>query len=155
MTATLAPRFPSFSGLLETVRYYWFLYTPPSYQGHRYMCTRVDSFFECVLAHTSVCLRREAGGWAVCHLLIGRSSLGAKGTTSPSAFPFQTDSTLLAIKQKKTSIWRKRLRISSTCVFLLIENRRTRFSFRSSLLFDNVLLSKRKIIFAVIRRWLN
>jgi len=65
MAATLASRFPSFSELLETVRYYWFLYTLLLYQGYRYMCTWVDSFFERVYAHTSVCLRREVGGWTV------------------------------------------------------------------------------------------
>lgn len=66
------------------------------------MRTWVDSFFVRVHARARLCVYVEKqGGWAVCHLLIGRSSLGAKGTTSPSAFPFQTDSTPSAIKRKE------------------------------------------------------
>lgn len=64
------------------------------------VCVCVCRWTSVFCVHASVCLRREGLDVCVCHLLIG-SSLGASKTTSPSAFPFQTDSTRPAIKRKE------------------------------------------------------
>lgn len=67
-----------------------------------YVCSWVDIRFSSVCTRVRLCVYVEKqGGRAVCHLLIGRSSLGARETTSPSVFPFQTDLTPPAIKRKE------------------------------------------------------
>lgn len=74
-----------------------FIHIPAVYVSSVWVGMGGRPFFERVHVQASVCLRKRERGWlCVIYSLV----IGERKTTSPSAFPFQTDSTL-AIKRKE------------------------------------------------------
>lgn len=76
------------------------------------VCGWTSVFRLCTCTHLCVYVRQGRG--VGCVSFTHRSWLGARRTTSPSAFPFQTDSTP-AIKRKENFYMAQAPRVASTC----------------------------------------
>lgn len=127
--STLAARSPSFLVLLETARYYWFLYISP--HDHPRACGWTSVFRECACTRVCVFTHSESSGVGLC--VIYSSAVGRREKDDES-FRLPFSNRLDSGHQAKGKLLygaSAPCRID-LCASLLIENHRSRFSFRSS-----------------------
>lgn len=98
-TTTFAPRSPSFSELLETARYYWFLYITPPHNRTVHVCAwaRVDIRFSSPYTRARVCVFTQRIEGFSCVSFTHRSSLDARAQERRDEsfrFPFSNSTRL-------------------------------------------------------------